>query len=70
VHLRDAHLVGDLALRLLLEEPQVQHAALARWEGSDRRTHAGPPLDAIEGVVVVAHSVGDGRVLAADGSVQ
>src|SRR5215218_1787689 len=62
LHLRDADLGGDLALRHVLDEAQAQDPLLALRQTSDRRAEQRARLGAVIALVIAAERVGDRRV--------
>src|SRR3954469_19142310 len=54
VHLGDADALGDLGLRQVLHEAEVEHDAVARGQGRERRGDRGAVLDELEAVVLDA----------------
>jgi len=52
VHLRNVEDAGDLALRLILEEPQVHEKSLTRWQARKGSVQRKPVLDLLKLEVV------------------
>ena len=64
VHLGDADALGDLGLREVLDEAQVQHDAVARRQRLQRRRDRGAVLDELEAVVLDPDRLGVGLAVA------
>src|SRR5689334_5842152 len=64
LHLRDADVLADLALREVLGEAQVEHAVLARRERADAARHDVAALDEREGLVLAADRLAERAGLA------
>src|SRR5215218_9966644 len=64
VHLGDPDAVGDLGLREVLDEAQVQHDAIARGQRMQRRRDRRAVLDQLEAVVLDTDRLGVGLAVA------